>query len=192
MILEALKARTATSHRNVEASPLMQPIANRTLTPENYTQILRKFYGFFQPLENAIHHVAGLEYYLPDLATRRKAASILQDLRAIHQENIVLATLPLCPDVPIISDFNGALGALYVMEGSTLGGKFISKIVYETLGFTPENGIAFFNGYGTQTGPKWKAFQEALRRYTSTSTQEEAIVNSATCTFQKLEVWFNN
>nr|WP_262512340.1 biliverdin-producing heme oxygenase [Adhaeribacter arboris] len=80
---------------------------------------------------------------------------------------------------------------MYVMEGSTLGGKVISKIVYETLGYTPENGIAFFNGYGTQTGPKWKAFQEALTRFALTPAQEEAIVTTATRTFQKLEVWFN-
>ncbi|MDQ3290339.1 MAG: biliverdin-producing heme oxygenase [Bacteroidota bacterium] len=192
MILEALKVKTAASHRNVESSPLMQPINNRKLTPENYTQILRKFYGYFQPLENNIHHVPGLEYYLPDLPNRRKAASILQDLRAIHQENIALATLPLCSDLPEISNVSEAMGALYVMEGSTLGGKVISKIVYETLGYTPEHGTAFFNGYGTQTGPKWKAFQEALVRYSTTSAQEESIIISATRTFQKLEVWFSN
>ncbi|PSR53552.1 hypothetical protein AHMF7605_08445 [Adhaeribacter arboris] len=110
MILEALKAKTAACHRNVEASPLMQPIATRQLTPENYTQILRKFYGFFQPLESSIHLVPSLEYYLPDLPTRRKAASILQDLRAINQENIALATLPLCPDLPRISEISEALG----------------------------------------------------------------------------------
>lgn len=192
MILEALKAKTAVNHRNVEASPLMQPIATRNLTPENYTQILQKFYGFFQPLESSIYHLPGLEYYLPDLATRRKAGSILQDLRAIHQENIALAALPLCPDVPRISEVSHAFGALYVMEGSTLGGKVISKIVYETLGYTPESGIAFFNGYGTQTGPKWKAFQEALTRFALTPGQQESIIHSATCTFQKLEVWFSN
>ncbi len=192
MILEALKAKTAASHRNVEASPLMQPIATRKLTPENYTHILRKFYGFFQPLETSIHHLPELEYYLPDLPNRRKSASILQDLRAINQENIVLASLPLCPDVPQITNVSEALGAMYVMEGSTLGGKIISKIVHETLGYTPENGIAFFNGYGTQTGPKWKAFQETLTRFAKTPDREEGIVNSATLTFQKLEVWFNN
>ncbi len=190
MILEALKTKTAASHRSVEASPLMQPIATRSLNLENYTRILRKFYGFFQPLESSIHQLPELEYYLPDLATRRKAGSILQDLRAINQENIALATIPLCPDIPRITDVSAGLGALYVLEGSTLGGKVISKIVYETLGYTPENGIAFFNGYGTQTGPKWKAFQEALVRFASTTAQEEAIVKAAIHTFQKLEIWF--
>ncbi len=192
MILEALKTKTAASHRHVEASPLMQPIASRTLTPQSYTHILRKFYGFFQPLESAIHQLPTLEHYLPDLPVRRKSGSILQDLRAIHQENMALAAIPLCSDVPRITQVSEGLGALYVMEGSTLGGKIISKIVYETLGYTPEHGISFFNGYGTQTGPKWKAFQEALVRFTASTGQEEEVVQAAIQTFQKLENWFNS
>lgn len=144
MILEALKTKTAASHRQVEASPLMQPIASRTLTPQNYTHILRKFYGFFQPLEIAIHQLPTLEHYLPDLGMRRKSGSILQDLRAIHQENMALTAIPLCTDVPQITQVSEGFGALYVMEGSTLGGKMISKIVYETLGYSPEHGITFF------------------------------------------------
>ncbi|QNF35344.1 biliverdin-producing heme oxygenase [Adhaeribacter swui] len=192
MILEALKTQTAAQHQQVEASLLMQPIANRTLTPENYTRILRKFYGFFHPLENAIHHLPGLDNYLPDIMARRKSGSILQDLRAIHHESITLTTLPLCPDVPQITQISEGFGALYVMEGSTLGGKIISKIVYETLGYTPEHGTSFFNGYGSQTGPKWKAFQEALTRFAVTPAQENAVVQTAIQTFKKLENWFNS
>ncbi len=192
MILEALKTKTSVSHYNVEVSPLLQPIGTRTLTPKNYTQILRKFYGFFQPLEAKIKQLAQIEQYIPDLSARRKSSLLVQDLQRVTGQQVVLDLLPVCHDLPDITTINDGLGALYVMEGSTLGGKFIAKVVHETLGYTPENGLAFFSGYGAQTGPKWKTFQEALVQYAVTPALGTAVVVTADTTFKKLEKWFNS
>ena len=54
-----------------------------------------------------------------------------------------------------------ALGALYVIEGSTLGGNVIAKQLSKTEGF---DGISFhfFGCYQENTGPMWKSFKEAL------------------------------
>ncbi len=191
MILEALRTQTAASHRNVEASLLMQPIGNRTLTRENYTLILRKFYGFFQPLEIKIKQIPQLEYYLPDLSERRQAHRIISDLNQVTDMATAPENIPLCLHLPSITNPSEALGALYVLEGSTLGGKFISKIILETLGFTPASGTAFFSGYGAETGLKWKKFQEALVTYiTGQPAQEAAVIAAADDTFRKLEQWF--
>ena len=190
MILEALKTKTAASHANVEASPLMAPISRRSITVPEYTHILEKFYGYFHPLEVCITNLPAISTILPDFSSRRKSSSILQDLSFLRGTTVHPESILLCSDLPKINSASEGLGALYVMEGSTLGGKFISRIIQETLGLTPENGINFFNGYGPQTGVMWKSFGETLTRYSTSGQTEDAVVAAADETFRKLEKWF--
>jgi heme oxygenase (biliverdin-IX-beta and delta-forming) len=191
MILEEIKSRTALSHLRVEQSALMRPIADQTLTPEKYAYILRKFYGFFQPLEDMIGAIEGVEQVLPDVKGRRKASLLLQDLQVLGLAPGLAHSLPLCQDLPEVSTPSQAMGCLYVMEGSTLGGKFISKQVQEALGLRPEGGTAFFSGYGKDTGSRWKDFRESLVRHSEETAMDETIIGAAEDTFLKLEQWFS-
>ncbi len=50
----------------------------------------------------------------------------------------------------------GFLGAWYVMEGSTLGGRFIARHVETVLGLEPGVGDAYFRGHGEATGGLWR------------------------------------
>ena len=83
------------------------------------------------------------------------------------------------------------MGCLYVMEGSTLGGKFIARQVQEKLGLSPEAGTAFFSGYGNETGARWKTFREALSRHSAETGDEALIIEAAEDTFLRLEEWFD-
>ena len=49
-------------------------------------------------------------------------------------------------------------GCLYVLEGSALGGRVISKRVKQTLGLGPATGGAYFHGLGRQTARHWSDF----------------------------------
>jgi heme oxygenase (biliverdin-IX-beta and delta-forming) len=53
-------------------------------------------------------------------------------------------------------------GCLYVLEGSALGGRVISKRVKQTLGLGPATGGAYFHGLGRQTASHWSGFLTAL------------------------------
>jgi heme oxygenase len=105
--------------------------------------------------------------------------------------NAVGQTHLFCEDLPKISSQAHALGALYVMEGSTLGGRMISKMLKENLGLESENGAGFFNGYGVHTMQKWNAFKEVLSDYCTTHFCEEEIVSTADDTFLKFNYWMN-
>lgn len=54
-----------------------------------------------------------------------------------------------------------ALGAMYVIEGSTLGGNVIAKQLSKTEGFD-EVTFNFFGCYQENTGLMWKNFKEVL------------------------------
>ena len=77
------------------------------------------------------------------------------------------------------------LGALYVMEGSTLGGQVIARQL-DKAGIA---GRTFFAGRAERTGPLWKQFSQLLAEDAAGTTAPDAVVASAVHTFQSLAAW---
>jgi heme oxygenase len=143
------------------------------------------FYGYFHPLEIKIQaHIGATQ--LVDIGERRKAGAILHDLaRLSFSDN----NIPECLRLPGINSVAEAFGALYVLEGSTLGGKMIAKMLLKKEALSiPENALTFFTGYGEQTGPKWKSFLAVFNQQEKTS----AVVRTANDTFLHLKSWMQH
>lgn len=160
-----LRERTRSEHGAVEACmPLMQ----ETLTRELYVTVLRCLYSIVNDWETwAAQHVP--TSLLPLLAARKRSPLLLEDLRFFgahtdQQPSAVPDALDgLCSTGP--SSSAGAanfLGAMYVIEGSTLGGQYIARHVEELLGLQPGEGDAYFRGYGDRTGSMWTEFKQHL------------------------------
>lgn len=188
MILEQIRAQTSENHTRLEQTRLLLPISEKNLTKEKYVEILKKFYGYFLPLENLVDNFPQIQTYLPDYNTRRKVDLIYQDLLQVVPA-YAGKPLELCKDLPRITNTSEAFGCLYVMEGSTLGGKLIAKVLKDELNLDASNGASFFNSYGKETGSKWKLFQQALVNFSSDSSTNLLIINAANETFSKFEKW---
>jgi len=188
MILERIKKETQEHHERIESSSLMSKISDRSISHTDYLKILSKFYGFFYPLEIQLDQLKELTTYLTDYTQRRKSSSILKD---IEQLGGTKTDCGLCNDLPSLESISEAFGILYVMEGSTLGGRMISKIVEERLSLTSEYGINFFNGYGPLTGERWNHFRKSLVEFAEATQDEETIINAANQTFHKFYNWIN-
>ena len=91
--------------------------------------------------------------------------------------------------LPVIENHLQSLGALYVIEGSTLGGKIISKMIKQQLK-TEVMAFTFFTGYGDQSANMWNSFTHILNSITQPD-QIGIIVESANVTFQKFSFWFD-
>jgi len=74
------------------------------------------------------------------------------DLAALHVD---AATLPRATELPDVHDLGRALGALYVLEGSTLGGQVLAREVARGAAGAP---TSFLNGAGGDTGARWTSF----------------------------------
>jgi heme oxygenase len=61
-----------------------------------------------------------------------------------------------------IDTFPEALGLLYVVEGSTLGGQLIGPAIVQAIGAVP---ITFYLGHERRHPLPWRAFLTALARY---------------------------
>jgi heme oxygenase len=74
-------------------------------------------------------------------------------------------------------------GCLYVLEGSALGGRVISKRVKQTLGLGPASGGAYFHGLGRQTSSHWSDFLTALNTIPANSAMGADAEAGAIATF---------
>ena len=179
-----LKQLTAEKHQQLEA--LMLPCLTSITQKHQYVQLLHSFYGYFKPVEDAVAPFMS-EAVLPDWHLRRKAQTILLDLAALQQKG---ESIRLANELPQIQTVPQALGALYVLEGSTLGGRGITKMLLknEAAGLQPEH-LQFFGGYGSHTGGMWTTFVNVLNSFQLTEAESAQMVEAANQTFYFFKTW---
>lgn len=180
---EQLKKATKQNHQQLEK--LMVARLRSISSRSEYVKLLQIFYSYFGGLEDKINEYIG-EDQLPDFKERRKTESIGNDIKSMSG---LIPKKAKEHDLPIIANHLHALGALYVIEGSTLGGKIISKMMTKQLGLEDKDGLSFFNSYGDDTEKMWSTFREILNRFQA-SSDTEPIIHSANDTFLKFSTWF--
>lgn len=185
--LANLRQNTAASHQKLEDSELSKAILLPDVTLADYQTYLVKMYGVTKACEDSVFPV--IEEVVPDLDQRYKSLHILEDLAKTGYSEEKLSSIPVfdCP----FSTVSEALGFMYVIEGSTLGGRVLFKHIHQTLGLTSENGASYFWGYGPQTGILWKSFIAALTGFAVEKDESEKIIESAVQTFANIDNWLN-
>lgn len=154
---------------------------------EDYVRVLELFYSYFGGLEKKVETVGDLN--LPDHPLRRKKEAIADDILLLD------GTLPeLTPEqhLPKIENKLQALGALYVMEGSTLGGIYISKMIAKQLNIEDGKALSFFDGYGEQTENMWNAFKSRLDEQVVKLEEQTTVIQAANETFMQFKSWIDS
>ncbi|PWB35320.1 biliverdin-producing heme oxygenase [Pseudomonas sp. SDI] len=183
-ILAALRLGTADLHRRLEAR---LPFFSAQLDRDYYRRLLMAYYGFHAPLEQALAaHVGAL-----DPARRAKTPTLIRDLQALGLAPAQIAALPRCEVIPLIRCEDSALGAMYVIEGATLGGQVLKRAMAERLHIDAGNGGAFLDVYGQATGPLWRSFLGFLASAVTRPQQHEVVVAAAIDTFSSFERWLD-
>ena len=157
-ILARLKDETRPEHDAIEQ---VLDLMDGTLTLAAYRRRLEQFHGFYPPVERRLQVLGGWGKHGIDLGARSKVLLLEADLRVLGAEAV--ENLPVCWELPDLTDVVNGFGCLYVLEGSTLGSQFISRHVQKILGVTPEGGGRYFHGYGEQTGEMWRESERHSR-----------------------------
>lgn len=187
--LTALRSHTAYWHQQLEQTDISKALLQDDLTPEVYKLYLQKMYGFVQAFEAQILPL--ITNVIPDWQERKKAAALKADLIKLGASDAAIAALPVFSITENYTEA-AALGAMYVMEGSSLGGAVIYKHVAKKLGLDGETGAGYFKGYGPETGSRWKAFIGSFTDYAVIHQQQQTIMDSATHTFKQIYHWFQD
>ncbi len=155
MLSEYLKQNTANYHDTAEKIFQSHKIFSKTFTLEDYKKIIYNNYLMLLHSEEQIFDLLNEKYGKKlQLENRKKFHLIEKDFLALQMKNNTELSFH-------ISDEFEALGAMYVIEGSTLGGNVIAKQLSKTEGFE-ETSFYFFGCYQENTGLMWKNFKEFL------------------------------
>jgi heme oxygenase len=152
--------------------------------------LLSRFYGFHAAIEGRLNRIAGLNELGLELEIRHKSPLLRQDLISLRSVTGEIEAIKQCDDLPNLDGIPQALGCLYVLEGSTLGGQFICRHLKKQLGINSENVGRYFASYGTNVGLMWKRFGGVVECYATSSQIQDLIVRSACDTFAAFGRWF--
>lgn len=178
-----LRTGTAAEHADLERSlDLLDPHLDRT----RLSEVLTRMHGFWRSAE------AGLDAWATrfpvdarDVAwtRRRRAALFASDLATLGAPGTEVG-----PELPAPAGTDEAMGRLYVLEGSTLGGAFIDRhlaTVPQLAGLR----LRAFSPYGAETGAMWHGFRHAARERVAAGGDADTMVAAARQTFTALAAW---
>ncbi|MGY1688645.1 biliverdin-producing heme oxygenase [Geodermatophilus sp. SYSU D01105] len=184
-VLTTLRSATAAEHEQVENTlALMDPALSR----DRLVDVLARLHAFWTAAEAGLDAWAGREPADAETvgwARRRRAALFAADLQALGAAPGPAAV----PDLPDVADTDQALGRLYVLEGSTLGGTFISRHLAALPGLAPGVQVRAFSPYGAETGAMWHAYRRVTRDRVAAGGDAGRVVDAARATFTALAEW---
>lgn len=182
MFNNQIKQETREAHQELEKQVITR--LKHIRSNDDYGDILYKFYIYFQALEQQLSYYITPDI-LPDFKERRKSERLKEDLDAIGYK-APAATGPVA--IPQLDTPCKALGALYVMEGSVMGGPVIIRILEEKCGI--RTGISFFSGYGADTPSMWQSFRHYMNIQATTADTRQEIIAAANETFKNFSILF--
>lgn len=185
-VLRALKDSTQALHRCAEQ---YVRILDHDATVGDYARYLRAMYGFHAPIETALAGDLTLEAAGFAATQRRKSPLLVRDLHRIDPCGPVP---PCCTALPASGSVSRRIGIAYVIEGSTLGGKYILAHLPPVLAALRGTATAFLEGYGAQTAARWRGFAEIAAQLLAAEPAPDAeaeAVAGARDTFERLIAW---
>jgi heme oxygenase (biliverdin-IX-beta and delta-forming) len=157
---------------------------------DDYIAWLGRFLGLYEPLENRLAEFSQWGSVGLSLQARTHTSCLLADLQSlgVSPQGVPRASLAMLPQ---LSNFPQALGALYVLEGATLGGRIILGEVRTWLSAAIVGATSFLGGRGELVGSMWQEFRVAADRFGCERPELRAdVVSGAKLTFAALLVWF--
>jgi len=176
MLHETLKFATKQNHDQLEQLMFVNDIMIGTLTLQHYKQILTTNYLVHKAYETFLFNNLSPETAQQlNISHRQKLHALIADMEAV---NIELPNALNEEEISLEKSDASILGAMYVLEGATLGG----SVIFKRLKSNPElNALNldfnYYQVYGNELIPYWKTFCAVLDQQGEDSY--DAAVNSA-------------
>jgi heme oxygenase len=169
---DALRAATARAHADLENTRINRRLFEDDFSAAELADLLGRFVTVYRPLEDVLRRseIAGLLAYEPRLPL------LLAGLDSLKTS---VPSFDLA--VPILADLPSQIGALYVVEGSTMGGQLIHRhLIFK---YPPET-LGFFLPHGEKTAERWRDFLAEMETHLMHSEALDAAKFGAIDTFR--------
>ncbi len=184
----SLKLRTEISvmHTEVESSLRLRV---SVCSIEAYSDCIEHFYRFYRPVEAVLDSFSEWPDAGIALSQRLQTSHLASDLEALGRVPLLIADMPIryMPSLPF---FAHVLGALYVLQGSTLGSQYILRDLRKAMGDEMSGIGAFFRGHGSQVPMLWSEFKTSLDGFGLEHPDEiDDVIAGAIATFMAVGEW---
>ena len=166
-----LKEYTQDLHDRVEECYYPKRLANKNITKEEYIQYLTIFYHLHNTIETEVEKFdADWNQYHLDYKNYFRKDLLLLDLKNLDSE---LQSIDTSITDFTIETFAEAIGFMYVLTGSTMGGMLLSSRVEETPELQNYKDINnYFFAFREKTMDMFKAYMGFLGNYMAQNHQE--------------------
>lgn len=189
-IMQRLKSETSDLHSHAESRNLQRAIASGEVDQTIFSAYIGQLYHVHNSLESALENSRDKHAALKSLATadRMRIPDLDRDLAfyGVDRDQIDAgnAARHFAAKVQEINALDpvALLGALYVLEGSTNGGRFLARALRRSWDLDGD-GLAYFDPYGDEQPQMWAAFRRDMDEASFDANQEEAMIEMAKATF---------
>lgn len=171
---DQLRAATREVHERLHRHEGFKAAADGTITRFDYRALLGRLYGFHVAFERAA------------LLDGWRGEGLRQDLSALGATAAEIGALPLCPELPDLRASERRAGALYVVEGSALGGRVIAQALRPMFGAAA---LRFFEAGGRPGA--WRACLEEMDRLAGDLAASRRMIEAAQETFDAFDAWLD-
>lgn len=192
-IMQRLKTETRDLHAHAESRVLQRKIAQGTVDRDCFSAYLGQLYHVHRSLESALAESGDRVPAIRPVATadRMRVPDLERDLAFFEVDHDQLqageaaSRFALQIEETMKSNPVALLGALYVLEGSTNGGRFLARTLRQSWGLD-RDGLAYFDPYGDEQPQRWAAFRRDMDEASLAADQQEAIIDMARSTFRAI------
>ncbi len=174
-LLERVRRETSGLHQDVEAAT---KLPGSVVTREDYVHLVRGLYGIHIAVEERLADPLLAQGWLEigiTLPAHRRSHLLSEDLDALGASPEEAAV-----QLTQLTGIGEALGCLYVVEGSALGGRVLAPAFRAVLGDVPTR---FFGSDGRMHPHPWRSVLAALEAFEAAGGNAEDVVVGAQETF---------
>jgi len=161
-LLTVIRQRTRVFHHGLEARI---DLSRHLGSHSGYRNLLSRFLRVYRPLERLIDSQPREWLELLKWSERPRLVRLESDLRFLGDSAREISEVTDCSTLPEVDDLDTLMGALYVIEGSSLGGQFLYREIHSRLGLDAHNGASFFFGEGERTVEVWKWYVSLMEEH---------------------------
>jgi heme oxygenase (biliverdin-IX-beta and delta-forming) len=183
-VLALLRASTRAEHDRVEAC---LDLLDEALTTDRLRTVLLHLSGFWTDAEAGLRDWAAAHPAAAaavDWPRRQRAALFAADAAALGADPTAIRAPVLEP----VGSTGAALGRLYVLEGSSLGGQVILRHMDRVPALAGVR-LRGFGSYGAETGLMWRRFRQYVQGWVLAGGPAVDVEQAAVSTFRALEEW---
>ena len=183
LFLQTLKSASRDGHVRLESNSLLSAMVSPFLT-------LRQYYSYLILMQKIIDAYERHICVKIGFGQGNSSFNIIEDIETI---GVIPVNDALTKPYSLPSDkfsMSFALGFMYVMEGSKLGGKIIFKNIQRNFGFSEIHGAKFISDAGSDTIEHWKKFLNSFSNYIVENNTEKEAIKGAQYAFESIYDFF--